>query len=108
VEDLAALFPGEDGSDNELADALAAADVDTVGGLLAQRLGRVPLPGARAEVAGLRLLAEGGKDARGRIRITSVLVEPVERHDDSGDDHERDGDGAERAGRREESDVRPG
>jgi hypothetical protein len=37
----------------------------------------VPLPGARAEVAGLRLLAEGGKDARGRIRISTVLVTPV-------------------------------
>ncbi|MGQ0482096.1 MAG: hemolysin family protein [Pseudonocardia sp.] len=58
---------------------LATADVDTVGGLVAQRLGRVPLPGARADVAGLRLLAEGGKDARGRIRITTVLVHPLER-----------------------------
>jgi len=47
------------------------ADVDTVGGLCAAA-GRVPLPGAQAEVAGLRLLAEGGKDARGRIRITTV------------------------------------
>ena len=52
--------------------------MDTVGGLLAQRLGKVPLPGAEAEVAGLRLLAEGGKDARGRIRITTVLVEPLD------------------------------
>ncbi len=49
-------------------------DVETVGGLLAQRLGRVPLPGAEAEIAGLRLRAEGGKDPRGRMRITSVLV----------------------------------
>ena len=48
--------------------------VETVGGLLAQRLGRVPLPGAEAEIAGLRLRAEGGKDRRGRMRITSVLV----------------------------------
>ena len=49
-------------------------DVDTVGGLLAQRLGRVPLPGAEAEVGGLRLRAEGGEDARGRMRIVSLLV----------------------------------
>jgi len=55
----------------ELELELEEADVDTVGGLLAQRLGRVPAAGARAEVAGLRLLAEGGKDARGRIRITT-------------------------------------
>jgi CBS domain containing-hemolysin-like protein len=72
VSDLVELFGLED--DPELAEA----DVDTVGGLLAQRLGRVPLPGARAEVAGLRLLAEGGKDPRGRIRITTVLVRPLD------------------------------
>ncbi|WP_116114178.1 hemolysin family protein [Amycolatopsis ruanii] len=50
-------------------------DVETVGGLLAQRLGRVPLPGAEAEVDGLRLHAEGGKDRRGRMRITTVVVQ---------------------------------
>ncbi|MFD8500907.1 hemolysin family protein [Amycolatopsis sp. NPDC059657] len=53
-------------------------DVETVGGLLAERLGRVPLPGAEAEVAGLRLYAEGGKDRRGRMRITSVVVYPAD------------------------------
>ncbi|HLU55827.1 MAG TPA: hemolysin family protein [Pseudonocardia sp.] len=82
VEDLLELFGGPDGPpglEEELGEVLAAADVDTVGGLLAQQLGRVPLPGAETEVAGLRLLAEGGKDARGRIRINTVLVEPVER-----------------------------
>jgi CBS domain containing-hemolysin-like protein len=104
VEDLVELFPGANGVDSLLSDVLEAADVDTVGGLLAQQLGRVPLPGAQAEVPGLRLLAEGGKDARGRIRINTVLVEPVE---PGGDDEERDDAGAERAGRREESDVRP-
>jgi CBS domain containing-hemolysin-like protein len=79
VDDLAELFPGIDADDNELTEAVEAADVETVGGLLAQRLGRVPLPGAVAEVAGLRLLAEGGKDARGRVRITTVLVEQLDR-----------------------------
>jgi CBS domain containing-hemolysin-like protein len=64
VEDLGELF------DVELDDH----DVETVGGLLAQRLGRVPLPGAQAEIAGLTMLAEGGKDSRGRVRITSVIV----------------------------------
>ena len=49
-------------------------DVETVGGLLAQQLGRVPVPGAEAEVAGLLLRAEGGKDRRGRLRITTVVV----------------------------------
>lgn len=67
TEDLGELF------DVELDDD----DVETVGGLIAQRLGRVPLPGAEAEIAGLLLTAEGGKDRRGRMRITSVLVRPV-------------------------------
>ncbi len=70
-EDLGELF------DVELDDD----DVETVGGLLAQQLGRVPLPGAEAEIAGLQLRAEGGKDRRGRMRITSVLVRPVAERD---------------------------
>ncbi len=53
---------------------LADTDVETVGGLLAQRLGRVPVPGAEADVAGLRLHAEGGNDRRGRLRITTVIA----------------------------------
>jgi CBS domain containing-hemolysin-like protein len=68
VDDLGELFGIE----------LEDHDVETVAGLLAERLGRVPLPGAEAEVAGLRLHAEGGKDRRGRMRITSVVVHPVE------------------------------
>ena len=67
VEDLGELFGIE----------LDDHDVETVGGLLAQRLGRVPLPGTEAEIAGLRLRAEGGKDGRGRMRITSVVVRGV-------------------------------
>ncbi|MCO1577615.1 hemolysin family protein [Crossiella sp. SN42] len=67
VEDLGAYFGVE----------LDDSEVETVGGLLAQRLGRVPLPGAEAEIEGLRLRAEGGKDNRGRMRITTVLVSPV-------------------------------
>ena len=68
VDDLGELF-GVDLEDH---------DVETVGGLLAERLGRVPLPGAEAEVAGLRLFAEGGKDRRGRMRITTVVVHPAD------------------------------
>ena len=40
-------------------------DVDTVGGLLALELGRVPLPGAEVVSHGLRLHAEGGPDPSG-------------------------------------------
>jgi CBS domain containing-hemolysin-like protein len=49
-------------------------DVDTVGGLLALELGRVPLPGAEVVSHGLRLHAEGGPDHRGRVRIGTVLL----------------------------------
>jgi CBS domain containing-hemolysin-like protein len=53
-------------------------DVDTVGGLLALELGRVPLPGSEVVSHGLRLQAEGGRDSRGRVRITTVLVSPAD------------------------------
>ena len=56
---------------------LSDTDVETVGGLLAQQLGRVPVPGAEADVAGLRLRAEGGNDRRGRLRITTVIASRV-------------------------------
>ncbi|MHB8342122.1 MAG: hemolysin family protein [Mycobacteriales bacterium] len=62
VEDLAELFGVR----------LEPAGVDTVGGLLATTLGRVPIPGARAQVAGLTLLAESA--AGRRNRIGTVLV----------------------------------
>jgi CBS domain containing-hemolysin-like protein len=50
-------------------------DVETVGGLLAHALGRVPLPGSEAVTHGLVLRAEGGFDARGRVRVHTVLVQ---------------------------------
>jgi CBS domain containing-hemolysin-like protein len=53
-------------------------DVDTVGGLLALELGRVPLPGAEVVSHGLRLRAEGSRDGRGRVRVSTVLVSPAE------------------------------
>jgi CBS domain containing-hemolysin-like protein len=62
IEDLAELF----GAD------LPADDVETIAGLLAQALGRVPIPGATATVGGLRLVAEGAIGRRNRIQ--TVLV----------------------------------
>jgi CBS domain containing-hemolysin-like protein len=63
VDELGELFDVEIEDDD---------DVETVGGLLAQALGRVPIPGATATVAGLELVAEG---ARGRRNtIASVVV----------------------------------
>ncbi|MBA2554341.1 MAG: HlyC/CorC family transporter [Geodermatophilaceae bacterium] len=66
VEDLGELFDVELTDDD---------DVETVGGLLARELGRVPIPGAQIEVRGLLLIAEsaGGR----RNRIDSVLVRRV-------------------------------
>ncbi|MCU1601483.1 MAG: domain containing protein [Frankiales bacterium] len=47
-------------------------DVETVGGLLATQLGRVPIPGATVEVGGLKLVAESAKGRRNQIG--TVLV----------------------------------
>jgi len=62
IEDLGELFDVE----------LPADEVETVGGLLAQALGRVPIPGAAATVGGLWLVAEGTTGRRNRI--DTVLV----------------------------------
>ena len=51
-------------------------DVDTVGGLLAKHLGRVPIPGAQVWVRGVELTAESAQGRRNRIG--SVLVKRVE------------------------------
>lgn len=52
-------------------------DVDSIGGLLGKLLGRVPLPGATAEYAGLVLT---GGTSRGRGRgLATVFVEATER-----------------------------
>ena len=63
IEDLGELF-GVEVDDGD--------DVETVGGLLAQAIGRVPISGSSAEIYGLTLTAEntGGR----RHRIDTVLV----------------------------------
>jgi CBS domain containing-hemolysin-like protein len=62
IEDLGELFDVELPND----------EVETVAGLLAQALGRVPIPGAAATVGGLWLVAEGTTGRRNRI--DTVLV----------------------------------
>ncbi len=52
-------------------------DVETVAGLLAHQLGRVPIAGSTATVRGLRLTAEKNLAGR-RNKIGTVLVERVE------------------------------
>ena len=76
VDDFAELVGIEIDGDEE--------GVDTVGGLLAKRLGRVPIPGARITVHGWDLTAESA--AGRRNRIGTVLAEPVSPADDDEDD----------------------
>ena len=51
-------------------------DVDTVGGLMASLLGRVPIPGATVAVSGLELVAESAKGRRNRIGTVLVRWVP--------------------------------
>jgi len=77
IEDVGELY------DIEFADDL---DVDTVGGLVALELGRVPLPGAEVVSHGLLLRAEGTRDHRGRVRIETVLVSRTGRENGQADE----------------------
>ncbi|HEX2894039.1 MAG TPA: hemolysin family protein [Marmoricola sp.] len=52
-------------------------EVDSVGGLMAKHLGRVPIPGSSVEVGGLLFRAEEAKGRRNRIG--TVLITPVSR-----------------------------
>jgi CBS domain containing-hemolysin-like protein len=66
VEELGEVFEREINDD----------EVETVGGLLAKHLGRVPIPGAEVVVEGLRLHAENVGGRRNRITTVLVTVEP--------------------------------
>lgn len=68
--------------------AEAEEQVETVGGLIAYEIGRVPLPGTTVECAGLRLQAEGGRDRRGRITMKSVLVTVLEQPEEPAETEE--------------------
>ena len=59
--------------------SIDAEDVETVGGLLAHQLGRVPIAGSEATVAGLHLTAENV--AGRRNKLGTVLIERVEERD---------------------------
>lgn len=51
-------------------------DVDSIGGLIAKHLGRVPIPGSTITVPGWKLTAE--RPSGRRHRISTVLVEKIE------------------------------
>ncbi len=79
VDDFAELIDTEVDSEEE--------GVDTVLGLVAKRMGRVPIPGATVDLDGWRLVAEQGAGRRNRIGTvlaTRVPQEPVD--DREGDD----------------------
>lgn len=77
VDDLDEIFPDVDLSDDE---------VDSVGGLMAKLMGRVPIPGSMVEAAGLRFLAEAPTGRRNRVgtviitRLQPSLVEEAALH----------------------------
>ncbi len=71
---------------------LACDDVETVGGLLARELGRVPIPGSTIEVQGLRLTTESGQGRRNRVgtvlvartgELTTAGIAPMQAHADA-------------------------
>jgi CBS domain containing-hemolysin-like protein len=68
---------------------IEAEDVETVGGLLAQRLGRVPIPGSVATVSGLTLTADSLAGRRNRIGTVTV-ERGAPRADRNGADGRRD------------------
>ncbi|HET7356957.1 MAG TPA: hemolysin family protein, partial [Nocardioidaceae bacterium] len=72
---VSSRFPVDD-LDEVCGVSVEDADVDTVGGLMAKHLGRVPIPGSVVEAHGLRFEAEG--PAGRRNRIATVLICPVE------------------------------
>jgi CBS domain containing-hemolysin-like protein len=80
VDDLDEIFPDVDLVDDE---------VDSVGGLMAKLMGRVPIPGSSVEANGLRFEAEAPSGRRNRVgtvvirRIPAAVIaehaEPVDR-----------------------------
>ncbi|UVE94670.1 hemolysin family protein [Dietzia sp. B32] len=83
LDEVAELF------DVEFADEVTE-EVETLGGLLALELGRVPLPGAHVVSTGLDLRAEGGHDRRGRVKVVTVVATPVETNEDDTRDHDEE------------------
>jgi CBS domain containing-hemolysin-like protein len=56
-------------------------EVDSVGGLMAKHLGRVPIPGSVVEVSGLRFQAEEAKGRRNKIGTVLIMPIPTEPDD---------------------------
>ncbi|HEX2072283.1 MAG TPA: hemolysin family protein [Geodermatophilus sp.] len=89
VQDLAELFHVDLPQDD---------DVETVGGLLARELGRVPIEGSATEVAGLRLVAESTGGRRNRIDTLLVCRVPEPTEDEGEEQQEREPSGPASSG----------
>ena len=90
VARVSSRFPVDD-LDELFGIAVDDDEVDSVGGLMAKNLGKVPIPGSSVEVQGLRFEAE--RLAGRRNKIGTVLVSPVAAPSagaDEGDDTEGD------------------
>ncbi|SDR81249.1 Hemolysin, contains CBS domains [Nocardioides scoriae] len=72
---VAARFPVDD-LDELFGVRIDEEEVDSVGGLLAKHLGKVPIAGSTVEVEGLRFTAEETKGRRNRVG--TVLIERVQ------------------------------
>ena len=72
-----ARFPVDD-LDEIIGVSIEDDEVDSVGGLMAKYLGKVPIPGSTVEVSGLRFTAEEAKGRRNRIGtvLISHVVKP--------------------------------
>ena len=55
-------------------------DVDTIGGYMAEKLGRVPIAGSTIEIQGWSITSE--RPIGRRRRISSVIIERVEKEVD--------------------------
>jgi CBS domain containing-hemolysin-like protein len=85
-------------------------EVDTVGGLLAKGLGRVPIAGSRTSVQGLILVAEAFEGRRHSLAKVLVSRDPEAVHDrhDRTDRHDRSdrrGDQPDRHERTDRNDI---
>jgi CBS domain containing-hemolysin-like protein len=74
LDDVGELF------DVELEDE----DVETIGGLMAKHLGKVPIPGAEVTCQGLNLQAEAG--AGRRNRVVTIVATPVDTEEEQPDE----------------------
>ncbi len=71
---VSARFPVDD-LDEIVGVSIEDDEIDSVGGLMAKYLGKVPIPGSIVEVAGLVFMAEATKGRRNRVG--TVLITPV-------------------------------